>query len=100
MWRKYCRLAGLHFEHAQIPNSPQTPNCRLLAYDPGVMDAKHVLERVAILKQEMQDWRVENARLDEPRHSRGGQEARLSRLEQFKTELAEIIGQFKRTGTD
>ena len=64
------------------------------------MDAKHILERVASLKQEMQDLRVANAHLEEPRPSRGSHEARLSRLEQIKTELAEIIGQFKRTGTD
>jgi hypothetical protein len=78
----------------------QTPNCRPSAYDPGVMDAKHVLERVAGLKQEMQDLRVANARLDEPRHSKGNYESRLSRLENIKAELAEMLYEFKRTGTD
>ena len=63
------------------------------------MDAKHVLERVASLKQEMQDLRVENARRDEPRHSRGNYEARFSRLEQIKMELAEMLDEFKRTRT-
>jgi hypothetical protein len=65
----------------------------------GGMDAKHILERVASLKQEMQDLRVENARLDEPRHSRGNYEARFSRLEQIKMELAEMLDEFKRTRT-
>jgi len=61
------------------------------------MDAKHMLERVATLKQEMQGLRVENALLDEHRHSKGNYESRVSRLEQIKTELAEMLGQFKRT---
>ena len=64
------------------------------------MDAKHMLERVATLKQEMQNLHVANARLDEPRHSRGNYEARFSRLEQIKAELAEMLYEFKRTGTD
>ena len=64
------------------------------------MDAKHILERVASLKQEMRDLQVANARLDEPRRSNRSYEARLSRLEQIKMELAEMLYQFKRTGTD
>jgi hypothetical protein len=64
------------------------------------MDAKHMLERVAILKQEMQDLRAANARLDEPRPSKGNYEARLSRLEEIKLELSEMLYEFKRTGTD
>ena len=64
------------------------------------MDAKHVLERVASLKLEMEDLRVANARLDEPRWSKGNYEARLSRLEEIKAELAEMLYEFKRTGTD
>jgi hypothetical protein len=64
------------------------------------MDAKHVQERVASLKQEMQDLLVANARLDEPRPTRGSHEARLLRLEQIKMELAEMLDQFKRTRTN
>jgi hypothetical protein len=64
------------------------------------MDAKHILERVETLKHEMQDLQVANARLDEPRQSRGSYEARLSRLEEIKAELAEMLYEFKRTGTD
>jgi hypothetical protein len=64
------------------------------------VDAKHILERVASLKQEMRDLQVANARLDEPRRSKGSYEARLSRLEQIKMELAEMLYEFKRTGTD
>lgn len=69
------------------------------AYDP-LMDAKHMLERVATLKQEMQNLHVANARLDEPRWKKGSYEARLSRLEEIKAELAEMLYEFKRTGTD
>jgi hypothetical protein len=64
------------------------------------MDAKHVLERVASLKQEMQDLLVANARLDEPRHNRGNYKSRLSRLEEIKLELAEMLHEFKRTSTN
>jgi hypothetical protein len=64
------------------------------------MDAKHILERVTSLKQEMLDLRVANARLDEPRSSKGNYQARLSRLEQIKMELAEMLHDFKRTGTN
>lgn len=64
------------------------------------MDAKHMLERVATLKQEMQNLHVANARLDEPRWKKGSYEARLSRLEEIKAELAEMLYEFKRTGTD
>ena len=64
------------------------------------MDAKHILERVASLKQEMQDLQVANARLDEPRPSKGNYEARFSRLEQIRMELATLLDQFKRIGTD
>jgi len=64
------------------------------------MDAKHILERVATLKLEMQELRVENARLDEPRWKKEGYESRLSRLEEIKAELAEMLYEFKRTGTD
>jgi hypothetical protein len=63
------------------------------------MDAKHDLERVASLRQEMQDLRVANARLDEPRASKGNYEARFSRLEQIRMELATLLDQFKRTET-
>jgi hypothetical protein len=78
----------------------QTPNCRPSAYDPGVMDAKHVLEGVAGLKQEMQNLQVENARLHESRQSKGSYQSRLLRLEQIKIEVAEMLCEFKRTGTD
>jgi hypothetical protein len=64
------------------------------------MDANHILERVASLKQEMEDLLVANARLDEPRPSKGNYQARVSRLEQIKMELAALLDQFKRTGTD
>jgi hypothetical protein len=64
------------------------------------VDARHILERVASLKQEMRDLQVANARLDEPRWSKGNYEARLSRLEQIKLELAAMLDGFKRTGTD
>ena len=59
-----------------------------------------MLERVASLKQEMQDLRVANARLDEPRWRTQSYETRLSRLEEIKAELAEMLYEFKRTGTD
>jgi hypothetical protein len=55
------------------------------------MDSKDVLERVASLKQEMQDLQVANARLDEPRLSKGNYEARFSRLEQIRMELAMLL---------
>jgi hypothetical protein len=64
------------------------------------MDAKHILERVASLKQEMQDLRIANARLDEPRHSKGSYDSRVSRLEEIKLELAEMLHEFKRTSTN
>jgi hypothetical protein len=64
------------------------------------MDAKHMLERVASLKHEMQDLRVANARLDEPRWKKESYESRLSRLEEIKAELAKMLYEFKRTGTD
>jgi len=64
------------------------------------VDAKHILERVSTLKHEMQDLRVANARLDEPRWKEGSYESRLSRLEEMKAELAEMLYEFKRTGTD
>ena len=64
------------------------------------MDAKHILERVASLKEEMQDLQVANAQLDEPRWSKGGYESRLSRLEQIKMELAAMLDKFKRTRTN
>jgi hypothetical protein len=64
------------------------------------VDAKHILERVASLKEGMRDLQVANARLDEPRWSKGCYESRLSRLEQIKLELAEILYEFKQTGTD
>jgi hypothetical protein len=60
------------------------------------LDAKHILERVASLKQEMQDLQVANARLDEPRWGKGCYESRLLRLHQIKLELAEMLNQFKR----
>ena len=63
------------------------------------VDAKHILERVASLKQEMRDLQVANARLDEPRSSQGNYESRFSRLEQIKMELAEMLYEFKRTRT-
>jgi hypothetical protein len=78
----------------------QTSNRRPLTYDSAVMDAKNILERVASLKEEMQDLLVANARLDEPRHSRGNYEARRSRLEEIKLELAEMLYDFKRRGTN
>ena len=70
-----------------------------LAYD-RLVDAKHTLERIASLKQEMRGLQVANARLDESRQSKGSYESRLSRLDQIKMELAEMLHQFKRTGTD
>jgi hypothetical protein len=51
-------------------------------------------------KQEMHDLRVVNARFDEPRNSKGTYEARLSRMEQIKMELTEMLYEFKRTGTN
>jgi hypothetical protein len=48
----------------------------------------------------MQDLQVANARLDEPRHSKGNYEARFSRLEEIKMELGEMLYEFKRTGTE
>jgi hypothetical protein len=60
------------------------------------VDVKYILERVAILKQEMRDLQVANAQLDEPRWSKGSYEARLSRLEQIKIELAAMLEEFKR----
>ena len=62
------------------------------------VDAKHILERVAGLKQEIQELQVANARLDEPRSSKGSYESRVSRLHKIKLELAEMLYEFKRTG--
>ena len=64
------------------------------------MDARHIVERVASLKQEVRDLQVANARRDEPRWSKGGYESRLSRLEQIKMELAAMLDEFKRTRTN
>jgi hypothetical protein len=47
----------------------------------------------------MEDLQVVNVGPDEPRLSKGVYEARLSRLEQVKMELAALLDQFKRTGT-
>jgi hypothetical protein len=74
------------------------PASNLSAYD-RLMNAKHILERVSTLKHEMQDLRIANARLDEPRHSKGSYEARLTRLEQIRMELATLPDQFTRTET-
>ena len=70
-----------------------------MTYDFPVMDAKHILERVASLKHEMQDLQTVNIGPDEPRPSKGTYEARLSRLEQIRMELATLLDQFKRKGT-
>jgi hypothetical protein len=59
------------------------------------MDAAHILERLARLKQEMQDLQCANARLDEPRWGNGCYESRLLRLQQIKMDLAEMLSQFK-----
>ena len=64
------------------------------------MYAKDILDRVAVLNHEMEDLQVVNVGPDEPRLSKGVYESRLSRLEQIKMELAEMLHQFKRTGTD
>jgi hypothetical protein len=88
------------FQNRSLMVRHWAPSCRPSAYDPGIMGANNILERVASLKEEMEDLRAANARLDEPRWKKGSYESRLSRLEEIKTELAEIIGQFKRTGTD
>ena len=69
-----------------------------MEYDPG-MDAKQILERVAILKQEMRDLQNADTRIDEPRWSKGVYEARVSRLEQIKLELAALLDLFKRART-
>ena len=110
-WKSLARLAGLRwsFELESCVSSEisskvsmvrhRTSNCRPLAYDSAVMDAKHILERVAVLKHEMEDLQVVNVGPDEPRLSKGVYEARLSRLEQIKMELAALLDQFKRTGT-
>jgi hypothetical protein len=63
------------------------------------VDARHILERVASLKQEIKDLQFENARLDEPRSSKESYEPRLSRLHKIKMELAEMLYEFKRTRT-
>jgi hypothetical protein len=63
------------------------------------MDAKYILERIASLKHEMQDLQTVNIGPDEPRPSKGIYEARLSRLEQIRMELATLLDQFKRKGT-
>jgi hypothetical protein len=60
------------------------------------MDAKYILERVAILKQEMRDLQNADTRLGEPRWSKGVYESRVSRLEQIKLELAAMLEEFKR----
>jgi hypothetical protein len=101
MWRKYCRLAGCPC--ILNPRKSLTRRRHRIApssYDLEVIDAKHMLERVATLKQGMQDLRAANARLDEPRWKKGSHEARLSRLEEIKLELTEMLYEFKRTGTD
>jgi hypothetical protein len=64
------------------------------------VDANHILERVAVLRQEMQDLQVANAQLDEPRSAKRSYESRVARLHQIKLELAEILYEFKRTGTE
>jgi hypothetical protein len=78
----------------------RTSKCRPLAYDSAVMDAKNILERVAVLKHEMQDLQLVNVGSDEPRPSKGNYEARVFRLEQIRMELAALLDQFKRTGTN
>jgi len=78
----------------------RTSNRRPLAYDSAVMDAKDILERVAVLKHEMEDLQVVNIGPVEPRLSKGIYEARVSRLEQIKMELVALLDQFKRTRTN
>jgi hypothetical protein len=62
------------------------------------MGAKDILERVALLKQEMRDLQIVNARLDEPQSSKESYESRIARLHQIKLDLAEMLYAFKREG--
>jgi hypothetical protein len=64
------------------------------------MHAKHILEGVARLKQEMRDLRVENARLDESRRAREITKLGSHAWSKSRCELAALLDQFKRTGTD
>jgi hypothetical protein len=67
------------------------------------MDTKHILERIASLRQEMQELQDLNGlywRLREPSNtSLGDHNSRRERLEQIKAELAEMLYEFKRIGT-
>lgn len=74
-----------------------------MAYDPWVVEAKHILERVVRLKQEMQELQESNAlyrhRSDRTWDIRA-YEVRRDRLQEIKLELAEMLDEFKQTGTN
>ena len=74
-----------------------------LQYDRPV-DAKYILERVARLKQEMQELQGLNAlyshRSDCTRIGMKAYEVRCDRLKEIRAELAGMLDQFKPTGTD
>jgi hypothetical protein len=67
------------------------------------MDAKHILERVARLKQEMQELRELNA-LYRHRSDRTwdvkAYEVRRDRLKEIRVELAGMLDQFKQARTN
>ena len=67
------------------------------------VDAKHILERVARLKQEMQELQESNAlyrhRADRTWDIRA-YEVRRDRLQEIRAELAGILKEFQRTGTE
>jgi predicted nuclease with TOPRIM domain len=68
------------------------------------MDAKQILERVARLREEMQEIQDLNSltehRLDRTHEGVGAYEMRRDRLNEIRSELAGMLDQFKPTGTD
>jgi hypothetical protein len=67
------------------------------------VDAKHTLERVARLKQEMQELQESNAlyrhRSDRTWDIRA-YEVHRDRLKEIRAELAEMLDEFKQTGAN
>jgi predicted nuclease with TOPRIM domain len=68
------------------------------------VDAKDILERVARLREEMQEIQELNSltehRLDRTHEGVRAYEMRRNRLKEIRQELSGILKEFQRTGTD
>jgi hypothetical protein len=71
------------------------------AYDPYVVDAKEILERVTRLREEMQEIQDLNTLYEHSSHEGiKAYEKRRDRLREIREELARTLDQLRRTGTN